>query len=258
MELFSLKELYDVVIKTTYPIEIGNKSFEAGEIILAFDKISIANFDEIKDSVSATGGFNNRALVTWQSTKEMNINFTKGVFSMLQLSLLSNSKLIVKEKSSLLITKRELKESSQVGTFELDKVPASTLYLYNKETGDRITNFTLVGKTVTITEHFLDVLCHYTYLYTNRSETIQVGNRLLSGYLSLEAKTRLKDDTTGPVTGIFMIPKLKLMSDLSMTLGDQAEPVVADFQGVGYPVGSRGESYVCNFISLDDDIDSDL
>jgi hypothetical protein len=36
---FGLKELYDLTLKATYPIEIEDKEFEAGEVIARFDKI---------------------------------------------------------------------------------------------------------------------------------------------------------------------------------------------------------------------------
>jgi hypothetical protein len=48
------------------------------------------------------------------------------------------------------------------------------------------------------------------------------------------------------------------MSDLSMRLGEQASPVVADFSAIGYPVGKRGNEQVFDIVILTDDIDSDL
>jgi hypothetical protein len=41
---YSLKELYDVVIKATYPIEINGKTLLENETLAIFDKIQIANF----------------------------------------------------------------------------------------------------------------------------------------------------------------------------------------------------------------------
>ena len=40
--LMGMKELYDVVLKATYPIELGKRIIEEGEVILAFDNIQIA------------------------------------------------------------------------------------------------------------------------------------------------------------------------------------------------------------------------
>jgi hypothetical protein len=38
-EEFGLKELYDLTLKATYPIELDGRVFEPGEIIARFDKI---------------------------------------------------------------------------------------------------------------------------------------------------------------------------------------------------------------------------
>ena len=76
MDEFGLKELYEVIIRATYPIEVSGKTLEAGEIIASFDKIQIANIQEIKSSVAARGGWDNRGLVYWDSTREVRISFT--------------------------------------------------------------------------------------------------------------------------------------------------------------------------------------
>ena len=86
-----------------------------------------------------------------------------------------------------------------------------------------------------------------------------IGQELVKGYLSLEARTRVKDDITGHTkTGIIKIPQLKLMSDLSMRLGENAPPQMGTFKAIGYPVGSRGDSKVMEILFLEDDIDSDF
>ena len=72
-------------------------------------------------------------------------------------------------------------------------------------------------------------------------------------------KTRLKDDNTGrTVTALITMPRLKLMSDLSMRLGPQANPVVANFYGVASPVGGKGNKQVVDYIILNQDIDADM
>ena len=86
-----------------------------------------------------------------------------------------------------------------------------------------------------------------------------IGQELVKGYLSLEARTRVKDDITGHTkTGIIKIPQLKLMSDLSMRLGENATPLMGSFKAIGYPVGSRGDTKVMEILFLEDDIDSDF
>jgi len=39
MDEFGLKELYEVTIRTTYPIEVSGRTLASGEVIAAFDKI---------------------------------------------------------------------------------------------------------------------------------------------------------------------------------------------------------------------------
>jgi hypothetical protein len=75
------KELYSVSLKATYSTEVGGNLIEPGETIAAFDKIQIANFQELKNTASANGGFDNRGHVFWDTTKEIKINFTQGIFS---------------------------------------------------------------------------------------------------------------------------------------------------------------------------------
>ena len=72
----SFKELYSVSLKTTSTIEINGRRVEAGETIALFDSIQIANFQEIKQTASANGGYDNRALVVWENTKELRLNLT--------------------------------------------------------------------------------------------------------------------------------------------------------------------------------------
>ena len=67
------------------------------------------------------------------------------------------------------------------------------------------------------------------------------------------------DDITGIVrTGIITIPKIKLLSDLSMRLGENAIPYVGEFRGVAFPVGSRNNKKIIEIAFLDENIDSDF
>ena len=258
--LMGMKELYDVVLKATYPIEIGKRIIEEGEVILAFDNIQMAGLNEVKNYVAAQGGFDNRELVTWETTKELPLNFSQGVFSKNQLASLSNSKLIDFEpnNSVILITHREHHESDENGKIELKQVPVGKTFVYNEETGEKLKH-TLSGQEITISEPYINTYITYESEYVNGGSVIKIGNRLFRGYLKLQAKTRLKEDTNGrTVTGIFEIPKLKLMSDLSIRLGRNVDPITVTFKAVGVPTGGRGTSYVCNLYSLNDDIDSDI
>ena len=82
---------------------------------------------------------------------------------------------------------------------------------------------------------------------------------LTSGFLSLEARTKIQEDETGIIrSGILKVPKLKLVSDLTITLGKSSSPTVATFKAVGHPSGVRGRERVMELVFLEEDIDSDI
>ena len=259
MENFSFKELEQCYLKATYPIEIGEKTIEKGEVIAKFDKIQIAGLDEVISWIAANGGFDNRPHVFWETTKEIDLIFSQGVFSNEQFALMTNSKLFeIGENESIIISETEVLESNEIGEVQLKEIPVS-FFVYDKETGEKLTILDQQEKKIVISEPFKEIVVSYTYNYVNGARIVKIGNKLFNGFLELEGRTRVKDDTTGQVvTGIIKIPKLKLMTGLSIRLGAQANPVVASFKGVGVPVGSRGNSYVSEFYFLNNDIDSDF
>lgn len=252
MDLFSMRDLKDVYIKATRPIEIDGRTIESGEILMAFDKLQIASLNEIKEHVAARGGYDNRGRVFWDTTREINLQFCAGVFSKLQFGLLSTTKLIQKtQEKPTLVSTQEKKETDKEGDVELSHIPAQNLFLYRRETGEKIA-FTQEEEILHVGEPYLDVIASYEWEYQGDAHLAQVGNNLLKGFVSFEAKTRIQDDKTGEFeTVLIKIPKLKLLSDLSIRLGDQANPAVGNFAAVGVPVGSRGNSYVAEFTFLD-------
>jgi hypothetical protein len=258
LEDFSFKELYDVSLKATYPFEVCDRHFDKGEVVAIFDKINIANLREIKTKVSSKGGFNNSNLIIWESTKEVDITFSQGIFSKLQFGLLNNAKMLNSSNDKkILVSKREKLSSNEYGEIELKYEPKE-IFIYD-ENFNKMVYKKLEKNHYKVYEPFKKVIVDYTFEYDNNATIMKIGQQLINGYLELEGKTRYKDDESGHVkTGIIKIPKLKLMSELSIRLGEYASPVVGAFSGVGYPVGVRGNQTVMEIYFLDDDIDSDI
>ena len=89
--------------------------------------------------------------------------------------------------------------------------------------------------------------------------TLSIGQKLINGFLYAEGKTRVKDDITGKTrTAILRIPRLKLVSDLSMRLGREANPLLANFAAVGYPASNGRDKKVMELLFLSDDIDAEM
>lgn len=260
MENIGFKELYDVSLKATYPIEMGDRRIEVGETIAVFDRIQIANFDEKKNFISANGGYDNRARVWWEETKEIRVTLAQGVFSTTQMALMTNAKLLVNEGESIVtVHRRESLETNENGEGITKFSLQEPIFVYDKETGDKITEFTWQDNIIKTNQVYKEIVVDYNYNYDNKYSILSFGHGLTNGYLELEGKTRVKDDITGQVTtGIIKIPKLKLMSDLSMRLGQDAVPVVGRLDAIAVPTGERGHKKIMELIFLNDDIDSDM
>ena len=254
------KELYDITLKTTYSIEVSGRVIEPGETVACFDRIQVANFQEIKNTVSANGGWDNRAHIFWESTKEIRINFTQGVFSKIQMALMANAKLLENNGDEIvIINARKQYESDEEGKISIGRVLHDPIFIYDKKTGEKITDWHRSGDTIHLNEPYKMVLVDYNYEYNNGCTLMRIGETLTTRYLSLVGKMKVKDDTTGKVvTGIIKIPKLRLMSDLSIRVGSDAIPQVGRLDAVAVPEGVRGQSKVMEIIFLNDDIDADM
>ena len=258
---FGMQELYFVQLKSTYPIEIKGKEFAAGEVIAAFDKILIANFQEIHREAAAQGGYQNRKLTIWNRTEGVDLLFTQGVFSKTQLALMKNMKIIsLEENQRVRIAQRDELETNDEGKITLTHEPINSwIFVYNKETGEKLTGLSFVNQNTLQTPLiYKEVIVDYEYAYDNGADVSFVGEDVFDNYLSLEGRTRIKDDVTGEThTAIIYIPKLKITSDFELTLGQNAKPIVGKFKATALAIGERKQSKALEIYYLNDDIDEE-
>lgn len=260
MDNFSMKELYDVSLKATSMIEIGDRKIEPGEIITIFDKIQLSTFSEEKDVRTAHGGYGDRARIYWETTKDVRFSLTQGVFSKLQWALMMNSKIVTNQgNETFMVSVREAIETDENGVAATAHEMTEPIFVYDANTGARITPTEATSTTITTSTPYQSLIVDYQYNYDNGYTSFVFGRNLMGIYLSLEGKTRVKDDVTGQVTtGIIKIPKLRLLSNLSIRLGQNAAPVALTLNAVALPVGERGHETIMEIDILSDDIDSDL
>ena len=258
---FGLKELTDLTLKATYPIEVEGRTFEEGEVIARFDKIQLANFQEIASRKKATGGFDNRTLVTWEDSKEIQLSFTHGVFSKTQFALLNNAKLISHQDELIYVSTHVSTESDENGKVLLGKKQVQNVFVYDAQTGQKLrpVSINFQEGELSIKEPYQDVEIDFEFVYNNGYSNLVVGRKLTQGYLQLEGKMKVKDDLDGKVrTAILRIPRLKLVSDLSMRLGREATPMATNFNAIGVPVGDRKDKVIMELLFLNDDIDAEI
>lgn len=258
MAEFSFKELYDVTLKATSNIEGLN--IEPNETIAAFDKIQLASFDGGVKVVTAHGGFDDRDRVWWESVKDVQVVLTQGIFSAKQLAIMTNSRLAtIEDGAPVYYIKRIIKTANDNGVILFDDDIYDYLFVYEVASGEKITDYTEVEGGIGNLEVGRDYLLDYKTDYVNGAKVLRFGSQLMNGFLTLQGKTRVKDDITGMVrTGIITIPKMRLMTGLSIKLGDKAIPVLGRCDALACPTGSRGSTVVMEIKFLDEDIDSDI
>lgn len=260
MEDFSFKELYGVSLKATSEMEIEGRKIEPGETIAVFDKIMFSTFSETKDVRVAQGGYGNKGLIYWETNKDIRLTLSQGVFSTTQMALMTNTKLLKNEGDEIIVVSaRDTIETDENGAAATKHEMNGLTFVYDAETGARVLDAVCEGTTVTTNVPYQSLIVDYQYNYDNGYTSFVFGQNLTNKYLSLEGKTRVKDDVTGQVTtGIIKIPKLRLLSNLSIRLGKDAVPVAPSLNAIALPVGERGKEVIMEMAILNDEIDSDL
>lgn len=260
---FSFKELYDVIIKTTQNIDNGAIHLVKGETIAHFDKIMIANFKEIQSYATAHGGYSDADHVWWKTSKGISLQFTQGIFSKAQFALMTNASLFKLESDrAIYLPTIEQLESDENGLVHSTNELNGPLFVYNTVTGEKLnlTEYSIVdNQTINVGTPYMDITLDYRQKYNNGVQVARFCLPITNGTYSLTGRTRVKDDITGrTTTGIIMIPRLRLMSDLSIKLGENAIPVAGTINALAEPLEPSSSDVVMEMAFLNDDIDSDM
>lgn len=293
-----MKELYDVSLRLNAPLEIGKIKYDINEPILTFSTVELSQINENISSVSARGGYHNTALVNWEVDREMTFAVTHGVLSPKSWALLSNSKLVEPDvKSVQYVEQLKAIEDGDYCYVDLKFYPNSCdekfgaqpnpcneplpmgrrpelmlkplppsrtkwIFVHDIETGARIRDFKIYRNRIYFTCPVREVSVDYTFDYGDNIKVIEVGNRLLNGFLRLDGKMSVKDEKSGRVTtAILEMPKIKLSSSLSMRLGKNYDAsTVSDFFFTGYPdenTRRREEQLIAKVTFLDTELTGD-
>lgn len=265
MENFSFSELYDVVLKATYPMKIEKRTFEEGEVVCEFDKIQIADFGELKKVARAQ---DTRTLLVWDNTQEVQIVFTQGVFSKEQFAVLNNARVLNEENltdEEMMLAQREKIETDEDGAFSLKRQPEASqpIFITRKDTGEICNTIKKIGENKYVLEPatpFTDLIIDYSFKYQARQSHMHFGLQITECFFTLEGRTRFKDDKDGKLkTGIIKIPRLRIITPFHISVGKDATPNVAAFNGIACPaLGNKRNSYTMKMILLDEDIDTDI
>ena len=263
-----LKELSSVVVKAYSDMTIGNRTFQAGEPILYFEKIQISQLKENAKVVMARGGWGNYPHVVWEDFNNFGFSLAEGVLSTMSFSILNNLELFDCESDTqkIKLPKREKLEVYKGKIITKYKVLPEKCFVYLLDMDGivekKIDNFELgEDKEVIVGEEYdnREILIDYYFQYEKSIIKYVIGNKRINGLLTLEGKAYFKDDMDGVnKTFFFEIPKMKITSNLDITMGEKASPTVSVFSAIGLPIKENNQWVVSRMYLLDDDIDSDI
>ena len=288
-QYFGHKELYEVVLKAKEPMRFGNRYIEAGEPVLYFENVDMSMLNEQNRAIFARGGWANQPRVTWEDRSEVTFSMTEGVMSSVGMSILLSANVtqegvdkpipIQKREGPLEIT--ELNDQNH-GFYISHKpigYPEKKIFIMEysrdavqKKVYGRLTeNQSPLGPQYFISVYDdkdltipVDVrkqfVVDYYYEYGKEALVYSVQKERFNGLFTLEGKFYSKDENEGHnYTNILYMPKLRIVSNINLRLGERADPTVSTFNIVGLPdvVGNK-KDVIVEIIKLGEDIDDDM
>jgi hypothetical protein len=100
----------------------------------------------------------------------------------------------------------------------------------------------------------------YYYNYEHEAITYLLEKERFNGLFTLEAKFYSKDENEGrKYTNVMFMPKVRIVSNINLRLGERADPTVSTFNIIGMPetVGEY-KNLIVDITRLNDDIDADI
>lgn len=85
---FGTKELYQVALKANSDMNFGYRKITTGEPVLYFDKVDMAQLNEMARAIAAKGGWGNMPHVIWEDRSEMSFSLDDGVMNQIGMGLI--------------------------------------------------------------------------------------------------------------------------------------------------------------------------
>lgn len=263
----------------------GSRNIEADEPVLYFENVSMAMLTEQNRPMSARGGWGNMPHVIWDDRSEVQFQMVEGVMSNVSMGILLSANVATKtEEDKLLVNMREQPyELTQLGEnkvgFYLKKAPVlpprKKMFIleYSRDVAQR----KMYGRIEELNgRQFLsiykdkeckeaadmdkDYIVDYYYEYGDEALVYTIQKERFNGLFTLEGKFYSKDENEGiNYTNILFMPKVRVVSNIGLRLGERADPTVSTFNIIGLPenVGDT-KNMIFEITRLENDLDGDI
>ena len=289
-EYFGIKELYEVVLRAKDSMQFGSRYIQSQEPVLYFEHVNMSILTQGTKPIIARGGWANNPRVIWEDRDIVQFQLSEGVMSSMSMGILFSADVTSQQENQpLFIHKRE-------GPFELDanshmfikhwpvssNIRKTFIFEYDKNTiqkkvyGKRINGildpfdsnkerpcievYEDKGLTTLANEN-KQYLIDYYYEYKDEALIYTVQKERFNGLFTLEGKFYSKDENDGyNYTNIIYMPRVRVVSDINLRLGEGADPTMSVFNIIGMPenAGSNKSSLILEIIRLNKDIDGEI
>ena len=249
-------------------MNFGFRKIEEGEPVLYFENVSMAVLSEDSRPIMARGGWGNMPQVIWEDRSEVTFSLTEGVVSSAGFGILTSAKVFSKEKDgTLYIPKKEgpfslNSDGSYILLEEPIKIKKSFCYSFSRNCIQEKKKFSLEGKKLVVKDSnpFEEYIFDYYYRYGDEALIYLIEKERFNGLFSLEGKFYSKDENEGlDYTNLLYMPKVRVVSDINLRLGERADPTVSVFNIIAMPTETeRSRSSLVEIIRLNSDIDGDF
>lgn len=285
-EYFGVKELYEVALRAKVPMKFGSRYIEEQEPVLYFENVSISMLTERNSPLMARGGWANLPRVIWEDRSEVQFTFSEGVMSSISMGILLSANVGENKKEApLLAPKREgpfeLNDDNQLFLehwpvdidkkktfiFEYDRNVAQKK-VYGKRIHGKIDPFDTTqerpcielyeDKDLTVlADATKEYIVDYYYEYDNEALIYTIQKERFNGLFTLEGKFYSKDENEGiNYTNLIYMPKVRVVSDISLRLGERADPTVSVFNIIGLPESTNdNKNLILEITRLGEDIE---
>ena len=280
-QYFGLKELYEVVLKAKVPMTFGSRRLEEGEPVLYFENVNISMLSEKRVPIMARGGWSNMPQVIWEDSSEVRFSLSEGVMSSISMGILLSSKMLeTQQNESILVQKRE-------GPFELDSENGfyiqhtpyldsrikAFIYEYERNVAQKKVYGSLENRNVgpfikvyddkektQLADPTKNFIIDYYYEYKDKALIYLIQKERFNGLFTLEGKFYSKDENDGlNYTNLIYMPKVRVVSDINLRLGERADPTTSVFNIIGLPESTDdSKNLIVKITRLNQDIDADI
>ena len=295
-QYYGHKELYEVVLRAKTPMQFGNRYIEADEPVLYFDNVNMSLLTEQNRPVFARGGFGNLPRVIWEDRSEVQFQMVEGVMSSVGMGILLSSNVLSEEdKQPLYIHMKEGPlEFSMNNVIQIKHWPVlypekkTFIFDYERKTiqekkygkeyispsdQEKLENHEIEKKDIIPRIAIFDdknceipakksrkYIIDYYYKYEDEALIYSVQKERFNGLFTLEAKFYSKDENEGNrYTNVLYMPKVRIVSNINLRLGERADPTVSTFNIIGLPetVGNQ-KNLIMEITRLGIDTDADI